>query len=137
MSGKFPLVEKATQYARKVVAGKLPACRYVKLACQRHLDDLVASRAASFKYRFDPAKAERKLRLIQLMPHTKGEWAFKRQLVTLEPWQLFGLAREDVLDELKKLSLKGHLIMQAAGDVVRISWKQPSMEALCDALSQR
>lgn len=92
MSSKYALVEKANQFARKVVAGKIPACRYVKLACQRHLDDLVASRKASFKYRFDAAKAERKLRLIQLMPHTKGEWAFKRQLVTLEPWQLFGLA---------------------------------------------
>lgn len=57
-------------------------------------------------------------------------------LLTHPDWQLFGLAREDVLDELKKLSLKGHLIIQAAGDVVRISWKQPSMEALCDALSQ-
>lgn len=51
-------------------------------------------------------------------------------------WMLFGLAREDVLDELKKLSLKGHLIVQAAGDAVRISWKQPNMEALCDVLSQ-
>lgn len=57
-------------------------------------------------------------------------------LLTHPDWQLFGLGREDVLDELKKLSLKGHLIIQAAGDVVRISWKQPSMEALCDALSQ-
>ena len=51
-------------------------------------------------------------------------------------WKLFGLTREDVLEELKKLSLKGHFIIQAAGDVVRISWKQPSMEALCDVLSQ-
>jgi len=23
------------------------------------------------------------------LPHTKGEWAFKRQLIELEPWQLF------------------------------------------------
>ena len=57
-------------------------------------------------------------------------------LLTHPDWRLFGLAREDVLEELKKLSLKGHLIIQAAGDVVRISWKQPSMEALCDVLSQ-
>jgi hypothetical protein len=51
-------------------------------------------------------------------------------------WQLFGLERGDVLEELKRLSLKGVLIVQAAGDVVRISWKQPDMEALCDVLSQ-
>lgn len=52
-----------------------------------------------------------------------------------EDWQLFGLAREDVLDELKRLSLKGLLIFQAAGDVIRISWTQSNMETLCDALS--
>ena len=57
-------------------------------------------------------------------------------LTSHSDWQLFGLVREDVLEELKDLSLRGHLIVQAAGDVVRISWKQPNMEALCDVLSQ-
>lgn len=52
-----------------------------------------------------------------------------------EDWQLFGLTREDVLDELKRLSLKGLLIVQAAGDVIRISWTQPNMETLCNVLS--
>ena len=57
-------------------------------------------------------------------------------LLTFEDWQLFGLAREDVLEEIKRLSLKGLLIVQAAGDVIRISWKQQDMEALCDVLTQ-
>jgi len=57
-------------------------------------------------------------------------------LLTHEDWQLFGLAREDVLGEIKRLSLKGLLIVQAAGDVIRISWKQQDMEALCDVLTQ-
>ncbi len=57
-------------------------------------------------------------------------------LLAQPDWQLFGLGREDVLEELKRLSLKGDLIVQAAGDVVRIGWKQPNMEALCDVLSQ-
>lgn len=57
-------------------------------------------------------------------------------LLTHEDWQLFGLAREDVLEEIKRLSLKGLLIIQAAGDVVRISWKQQDMEALCNVLAQ-
>lgn len=92
MAELYPRVERAMKYARQVAAGKIPACRYVRLACQRHLDDLAASRRREFKYRFDPAKAEKKLKLVELLPHTKGEWAFKRQLVTLEPWQLFGLA---------------------------------------------
>ena len=57
-------------------------------------------------------------------------------LLTHEDWQLFGLAREDVLEEIKRLSLKGLLIVQAAGDVIRISWKQRDIEALCDVLAQ-
>lgn len=57
-------------------------------------------------------------------------------LLTHQDWQLFGLAREDVLEEIKRLSLKGLLIVQAAGDVIRISWKQQNMEVLCDVLTQ-
>jgi hypothetical protein len=57
-------------------------------------------------------------------------------LLTHEDWQLFGMAREDVLEEIKRLSLKGLLIVQVAGDVIRISWKHLSMETLCDVLSQ-
>lgn len=57
-------------------------------------------------------------------------------LLTHQDWQLFGMAREDVINELKRLALKGHLIVQAAGDVVRIGWKHRSMEALCDDISK-
>jgi phage terminase large subunit-like protein len=89
---QYPGVAQANKFARDVAKGKIPACRWVILACQRHLDDLAASKAAGYKYRFDAEKAEKKLALIELMPHTKGEWAFKRQLVTLEPWQKFGIA---------------------------------------------
>jgi phage terminase large subunit-like protein len=89
---KYPRVEQANKYARDIVAGRIPACRWVKLACQRHLDDMAASKAAAYPYKFDAEEAEKKLQLIELLPHTKGEWGFKRQLVTLEPWQKFGLA---------------------------------------------
>lgn len=57
-------------------------------------------------------------------------------LLTHEDWQLFGLAREDALEEIKRLSLKGMLIVQIAGDMIRVSWKFSSMEALCDVLTQ-
>lgn len=57
-------------------------------------------------------------------------------LLAHEDWQLFGLAREDVLEEIKRLSLQGLLILQAAGDVIRISWKLQNMETLCDVLTQ-
>lgn len=92
MATKYPNVDAALRWAKRVIAGKVPCCRYVQLACQRHFDDHAASRGAKFRFKFNPAKAEKKIRLIQMLPHTKGEWAFKRQLVTLEPWQMFGLA---------------------------------------------
>ncbi|AAR23153.1 phage terminase, large subunit [Burkholderia pseudomallei] len=91
MATNFPRVEQGLKFARDVVRGKRPACRYVQLACKRHLDDLAASRKKDFRWKFDPEAAERKLALIELLPHTKGEWAFRKQLVTLEPWQKFGL----------------------------------------------
>lgn len=39
MSRKYPNVAKAEKYARDVVAGKIIACKWIKLACQRHLDE--------------------------------------------------------------------------------------------------
>lgn len=82
-------VNAANQYARDVVRGKIQVCRYVVLACQRHLDDLENSAKKNYPFKFDKDKAERVAKFIQLLPHTKGEWAFKRMPITLEPWQLF------------------------------------------------
>jgi hypothetical protein len=57
-------------------------------------------------------------------------------LLNQEDWRLFGLDRSDVLEEMRRLALQGLFIIQAAGDVVKISWKHSDMEALCDALAQ-
>ncbi len=51
-------------------------------------------------------------------------------------WELFGLSRHDVLDELKRLSLNGFLILQAAGSAIKISWKFKEMETLSNVLTQ-
>ena len=88
---KYPLVKAAEAYARRVVAGKIPSCKWIKLACRRHLDDLKASKAADYPYKFDPAKAEKVAKFLQLLPHTKGKWASKRELIKLEGWQLFSV----------------------------------------------
>jgi phage terminase large subunit-like protein len=82
-------VNAANQYARDVVKRKIIACKYVIDACQRHLDDLEKEKSKSFKYKFNKDLAEKVCKFIQLLPHTKGEWAFKRMPITLEPWQLF------------------------------------------------
>ncbi|SDO29506.1 Phage terminase-like protein, large subunit, contains N-terminal HTH domain [Halomonas shengliensis] len=85
----YPNVNSANKYARDVVGGRIVACKWVKLACKRHLDDLKAAKARSFPYRFDRDTAERVCDFIQLLPHTKGKWARERRLIILEPWQRF------------------------------------------------
>lgn len=51
-------------------------------------------------------------------------------------WELFGMDRSDVLNELKQLALKGWFIIQSAGDVTRIGWQYQSMEELTNALAK-
>lgn len=88
---KYPGVAAAEEYARQVTSGKIIACKWIRLACQRHFDDLAASADDSYPYRFEPAKAEKVAKFLQLLPHTKGKWASKRERITLEPWQLFSV----------------------------------------------
>jgi phage terminase large subunit-like protein len=87
----FPLVKDAEKYARQVISGKIIACKWIKLACQRHLDDLELAKDPKNPFYFSPAKAEKVAKFLQLLPHTKGKWANKRELIKLEPWQLFSV----------------------------------------------
>lgn len=57
-------------------------------------------------------------------------------IVAHHDWALFGLEPTDVVDELKRLALKDWLIVQAAGNVIRISWKHNSMEDVLNAIAQ-
>ena len=90
MAFKYPLTNKANQYARDVVSGKVDACVQVRQACQRHLDDLRRSDTDRlYPYRFDKARCEKFLVFAELMPHVKGKWAGSR--LRLEGWQCFCL----------------------------------------------
>jgi hypothetical protein len=53
-----------------------------------------------------------------------------------EDWALFGLDRNDIRDEFKRLSLLGHAIVQSAGEVMRISWRYTSLEEFTDVIAQ-
>jgi len=50
-------------------------------------------------------------------------------------WALFGIDRADVLNEFKRLALKGWWIIQSAGDMSRIGWQYSSMEELINAFA--
>jgi hypothetical protein len=57
--------------------------------------------------------------------------------VTSHPdWKLFGVTRDDVREEFKRLSLKGHFIHQSAGSITHIGWKHKSIEEFVDVLTQ-
>lgn len=79
----------AAEYRRAVIAGEIPACLYVRQACERQARDLERAAAGEFRWRFDAERARRICRFIELLPHIKGEWARERRLITLEPWQVF------------------------------------------------
>jgi phage terminase large subunit-like protein len=77
------------QYAQKVTADKIVACRYVKLACERHIKDLARQGTKEFKWKWDLDKAKRAITFFQLLPHVKGEWAAEEQNLVLALWQKF------------------------------------------------
>ena len=80
------------QYVKDVTSGVQVACRWVKLAVKRHVDDLKASRKKSFPYVFRPDIAARYIMFAQQLKHTKGKWARHNETIHLEPWQQFIVA---------------------------------------------
>lgn len=57
-------------------------------------------------------------------------------IVAHSNWALFGMDRFDVVAELKRLSLKGMFIVQAAGEIIRIGWQFNNPKELSSAISQ-
>ncbi len=56
-------------------------------------------------------------------------------VVAHEDWALFGMDRNDVIETLKRNSIKGGLIVQVAGEVVSISWRYKSLEELVNGIA--
>jgi phage terminase large subunit-like protein len=78
--------DKAIQYAEQITNGSIPACKWIKLACQRFLNDLDRQ---DWLFTFDTAKANRVCEFIECLPHVKGKWAARRETLILQPWQCF------------------------------------------------
>lgn len=74
---------RAAQYADDVLAGRIPACSYVKSACRRFVSDLA-------RKDLDPSEdAERWCRFLERLPHVKGRWAAQAEKFKLSDWQVF------------------------------------------------
>lgn len=59
-------------YAFEVVDGRLPAGKYHRLACARHLSDRAREGRTGFPYRFDWIQADRFMKFARLLKHYKG-----------------------------------------------------------------
>ena len=77
---------KTTQYAKDVLNGKITASKKVKLACQRHLNDLKRAGTDEFPYIFDEDKAYRVIGFMEKFCKP-SQGRFKQ--LKLEPWDHF------------------------------------------------
>jgi phage terminase large subunit-like protein len=94
--------EIANQYVADVLEGRRPACKWERLACERHARDLTRQGGDGFPYVFNPElvdargksyrPADRICGFAELMPHIKGDWAARGELIRLQGWQVFILA---------------------------------------------
>lgn len=86
-------------YAERVVSGEIAACKWVRLACERHLRDLETGVLRGL--RFDEDAADRTIQFFGFLRHSKGEWAGCK--FELAAWQqfiignIFGWLRSDGL----------------------------------------
>lgn len=78
----------ALKWAKDVVAGRVVACKWVKLACRRHLNDL--KRPKSWGYVYDRWHGDDVCDFIEKLPHVEGVW--KTETIFLEPAQIFILS---------------------------------------------
>lgn len=81
----------ARQYAEAVVAGEILVGRPIKLACQRHLNDLAKIADHEYPYKFSRKKASKVCRFAEMLP-LGGRWGGKGRTLKLQPWQCFILA---------------------------------------------
>jgi phage terminase large subunit-like protein len=92
----------AAQYQADVLAGTVPACKWVRLACERNRRDLDRQSSEGFPYVFNPEKGRRVCQMAEMLPHIKGPEAYiigrddqDRPIwntIKLEPWQCWLLA---------------------------------------------
>lgn len=89
-------------------------------------------------------RSQRSIAAYRILPKVAAYLAYElklsglgdNQIVSSADWALFGLEPADVRDQLKRLSLQGLLIFQAASDVVHIGWTYKSMEEVIDVIAQ-
>lgn len=95
----------ADAYVAAVLSGERPACKWERLACERHLRDIERAAAddPDFPFAFNPElphpeeagatyrPGTRVCVFAELLPHVSGDWAARKERIHLEGWQVFAL----------------------------------------------
>jgi len=110
----------------------------------KRISSYLVSSCADFGLLSDNVRGPRELLPFRIQPKVAAYLAYDlkfqglgdNQILGHSDWQLFGLEREDVRDQLKRLSLQGFLIMQSAADVTQISWAYKHMDEVIDVLTK-
>jgi phage terminase large subunit-like protein len=94
-------VAMAADYQADVLSGRIAACTWVQMACERNRRDLDRQETSAFLFRFDPAAARKICKMAEMLPHIKGPKAkiigrdddgrAQWNPIRLEPWQCWYL----------------------------------------------
>lgn len=79
--------QQAEGYSSRILSGEIPSCKWVKLACQRQVNDLARQKQKDWPFTYDQRKANRVCDFIECLPNIKGKWG--GNCLFLEPWQKF------------------------------------------------
>jgi phage terminase large subunit-like protein len=90
-------IQLAADYQAGVISGSIPACSWVKLACERNRKDLDRQSSEGFPYIFSPSHGRAICQMAEMLPHVKGPKAYvigkddqERPIwnpIVLEGWQ--------------------------------------------------
>ena len=83
-------IESILYYCNAVLTDTLPnrkSCKFEKLACQRHLDDLAKQSDENYPYYFSEVAATRRCGFTERLQHTKDRW--RGEFIKLELHQIF------------------------------------------------
>ena len=132
----------ALQFVRRAVAEGKTTCRWSDSVIRRNAAYLIGA-CSDFGLLEKSRKTEKKIcsliidadaaLIIAHELHFSG--LGDNAIVSNEIWSLFGLDRSDVIDTLKRISVRGALIVQQAGEVLSIGWKYKNMEELVNGIA--
>ncbi|ATF25054.1 terminase [Brochothrix thermosphacta] len=124
----------AELYANQILNGEIEASEMIKLACQRHIDDLERSKSDDFKYYFNNEMANKAIKNIELLPAEDGsdlELAlFQKWIVaSLEGWRTKGTDYKRFRKAYISMARKNGKTFLAAGlgMITLLTEKHPAM----------